>query len=151
MFAQLLFNKNTFIAIVVVSLVSFIYFRDLNQKNQIKDLSRTNEILNLSVQQYQKTLENVQTDIKKVKDANNELINLNRKLSDDKKELENVLFRERRGKKSLGQISVKGASKVEYRINKATKETFRCLEIITGDNYGNDEKTLYDDCINYVN
>jgi hypothetical protein len=146
MLAQYLFNKNTIIALLIISTVTFIYVRDVNQKNKISDLSRTNEILNLSVQQYKKTLENVQKDIEKVKTANKDLISLNHKLSDEKIELEKILFRERRGKKPMDQISVKAPERIQYRVNKATQEVFRCLEIITGDDYEKNEKDFARQC-----
>jgi regulator of replication initiation timing len=147
MLAQYLFNKNTIIAILVVSFVSFLYIRDINQRNKINSLSRTNEMLNLSIQQYQKTLDNVQKDIEKVKQSNKELISLNHKLSNEKVELEKILFRERQGKKPMSEVSIKAPEKVQYRINKATKEVFRCLEIITGDNYEKNENDLARKCV----
>lgn len=147
MIAKYFLNKNTLIALAIFGLITFIYLRDQDQKNRIKNLSRENEILQLSNEQYQKTLKKINEDVEKVKQANNRVIQLNQKLSSEKRELEKTLFRERQGKKSLEKIANKAPSKIEYRVNSATKKELRCLEIASGDNYNESEKSKYSDCI----
>jgi hypothetical protein len=147
MWANILLDKRFLIGVAVVSVVSFLYFRDSYQQSQIEKLSRTNDMLNLTIDEYKKVVEVLKKDVELVKIANKVMIDLNKKLSDEKKELEKTLFREREGKQSLGALAEKVPSKIQYRVNAATKKVFRCLEIASGDKYNESEKKVFSKCI----
>lgn len=147
MWANILLDKRFLIGVAVVSVVSFLYFRDSYQQSQIQKLSRTNDMLNLTIDEYKKVVEVLQKDVESVKLANKEMIELNKKLSSEKKELETTLFREREGKQSLGSLAEKVPSKIQYRVNKATARVFRCLEIASGDKYNESERKDFSKCI----
>lgn len=139
MWYKLLLNKYFIVGSITVIVVSSLVYRDYSMKKTISDLSNENKNLKVENTILNNSIVKMNQDIEIIKTSNRLLNELNYRLTDDKKELEKTLYRERDGKTSIGELSVKSPSKIEYRINKATKNVFRCLEIITGDK--NDQDT----------
>lgn len=109
----------------------YIYISHL--RNEVEDLTQENSRLSVAISEQQRVIDMLKTSyeqiIKEKEDFNKKVLELQKK----NQKLEDELFRERQGKKSLEELVLGGHGKlVEKSINNATKKVFRCLEAATG-------------------
>lgn len=146
-FAGIMNWKNVIIATAVVSLATFLYVRDLNHRLTIEKISKENAILKIQEQESARIILQYQKDVVKIQSSNKILSDVNKKLAESKRKLEESLYRERDGNKSLEKMALDDSEAIKKIVNKATAEAFRCLEIASGAETNEEELKLFNDCI----
>src|SRR5690606_6916761 len=91
----------------IVALALFIYYRDITQKLAIEQLSRKNDTLVLENESAKKVIKGLNLDFEKIRETNQIIQSHNILLLDETKKLEDTLYRERHGKKSLDELALK--------------------------------------------
>ena len=110
-------------------------------KNENKVLSQDNDTLHGAVTSQNSTITKLEEEFKNVSNVRNELDQKNKKIDEMKIQLDRVIRREQYGKNSLEVVIAEDTkNRVEKLINEATKKVFRCIELLTGDQLGKDEK-----------
>ena len=113
-----------------VLLASF-YFYYTIASNRIDELTRQNQELQIVIEQQKKAIEQIQRDYKNVIESKDEL---NKQIQDTQTEVQELrekLFRENQGKRPLEELATKKTTLIEKKINKATDDALRCLELLT--------------------
>ena len=118
------------IGLFVFLIFSFVVYYKITQ-GQIKSLKTENTRLVLVVEQQKQAIEQIQRDYKEVIRSREELSTEIQATQTEIQELREKLFRENLGKKPLEELATKKTTLIEKKINKATKEVFRCLEILS--------------------
>lgn len=131
-FLNKLWENRIFVAIglFVFLIFSFVVYYKVTQ-GQIKSLKTENTRLVLVVEQQKQAIEQIQRDYKEVIRSREELSTEIQATQTEIQELREKLFRENLGKKPLEELATKKTTLIEKKINKATKEVFRCLEILS--------------------
>lgn len=113
-----------------ILLASF-YFYYTIASNRIDELTRQNQELQIVIEQQKKAIEQIQRDYKNVIESKDEL---NKQIQDTQTEVQELrekLFRENQGKRPLEELATKKTTLIEKKINKATDDALRCLELLT--------------------
>lgn len=131
-YLKLLWDNRFVVAIgtFAILLVSFYVYYNVTQ-SRIESLTRQNKELEIVVQQQKQAIEQIQKDYKQVIDSKEELTKQIQDTQTEVQELKEKLFRENLGKKPLEELATKKTTLIEKKINKATEELFRCLELLT--------------------
>lgn len=117
--------------IAITTLVGTYYYIQYLQY-RVESLYENQTKLELRLKENETIINNLKFEHDGIIESKRELTKLVAVLDNDKKELIEVLYRERKKKKSLEELAIKATEKVEYRVNKATKNVFRCIEIASG-------------------
>jgi septal ring factor EnvC (AmiA/AmiB activator) len=123
---RILIVSGTFVALVTLF---FVYYKITEHK--IDSLTRENAVLENTVKQQKLAIEQIQKDYTEVIEAKEQLSQDIQKTQIEVQELREKLFRENLGKKPLEELATKKTSLIEKKINKATQEVFKCLELLT--------------------
>lgn len=133
----------TLLGVAVVGVYFYIQYLQGEIDTYVTNQAR----LEIALSENQLALDNLRLEHNIIVETNKDLNNFIEELDHQKTELEETLYREREKKKSLEQLAIEAASKIEYRVNKATSEVLRCLEIASGDKPKNeDEREKFKDC-----
>jgi cell division protein FtsB len=126
-------SKKVLLIGTAILLAVSLYFYIVYLRSTIDTLELQNANLVTAIKQQEETIKLLQQDYAKIiasKDAINQKVKDLEKKNDD---LRDKLFREYNGKTSLEDlILIDKKGRVVKLINKATKEVFRCFEVITG-------------------
>ena len=94
-------------------------------------LREDRKTLTITVEQQKRAMDQLKEDVEDVIKANKEVEQEKEKVRKEHKKLKDTLNRDNKKKKSLEELAIKATSKIEYRVNKATREVFECFELIT--------------------
>lgn len=126
-------TKKVALVAFAIAIVLSLYFYVAYLRSTIERLRQDNATLQIAVQEQQKTIEALQKDFKAIIKAKDEMNNKVRELERKNDDLKDKLFRETQGKTSIEDlILLDKKGRVVKLINAATKEVFRCFEILTG-------------------
>lgn len=127
----LLANRYVLGSILIAGLVGGIYLKYSLMANEIEDLRNENKANSVVIQEQRKTITQIEKDYKTIISSKEEVVKEVKKLQETNKELQEKLYRENQGKKSLGEIARKKAKTVERLVNAATEDVIRCFELIS--------------------
>ena len=115
--------------IFVISIYLYIgYLQDAVNRLESESAS-----LKSAITQQKDVIDNLQADFKKAQELTQEYVNKYKELQEQAKTLEDTLYREKYGKDSIEELILKDKKgRIEKLINNATKNVFRCFEVITG-------------------
>lgn len=124
---SLLGNKYVLIGLFVVS--SLLYVNHLRTSNA----TLRNEKIKLeqTIVEQQEAVAALKRDIKQIVESNNIVAEEKTKLENEKKALDETLYREKQKKKSLEELALKKTTLIEKLVNAATKKVFNCFEVIS--------------------
>ena len=131
-YLKLVWDNRIVVAIgsFVILVFSFYVYYTISQ-NRIDTLTRQRDELERVVDQQKKAIEQIQKDYTQVIQSKDELTKQIQDTQTEVQELKEKLFRENLGKKPLEELATKKTTLIEKRINKATEDVFRCLELLT--------------------
>lgn len=110
-----------------------VYFYIAYLNKSIDKLKADKVVLEIAITEQKETIVSLQEDFGKILKSRNEMISVAKDLQKSNDALRKTLFRENNNKKSLEEIILLDSkNRVESLINSATKEVFRCFEIVTG-------------------
>jgi septal ring factor EnvC (AmiA/AmiB activator) len=132
LFLKKLWDNRTLVGIVLFLCVVFSFYAyHIHASSRIDSLTRENTQLQLVIEQQKKAIESIKTDYKKIIAAKEELAQEIKNTQTEVEELREKLYRENLGKKPLEELATKKTSLIEKKINKATEEALRCIELLT--------------------
>lgn len=127
-------NRYLIIAAAFVAICAAFYIYFLRASSTIERLETENTNLKIVVQQQIDAFNKMRQDYDNIIQAKEELGKEIEVLQERQKKLEETLYRENRGKKSLEELATKKTSLIERLINKATQEVFQCfVEVSKGE------------------
>lgn len=131
-YLKLVWDNRIVVAIgsFVILVFSFYVYYTISQ-NRIDTLTRQRDELERVVEQQKKAIEQIQKDYTQVIQSKDELTKQIQDTQTEVQELKEKLFRENLGKKPLEELATKKTTLIEKKINKATEDVFRCLELLT--------------------
>ena len=126
-YLKFLTNKYVIGAILII----MIYFTYRSMSLAIEDLENKTAIQTETIKQQVDTIESLKKDYNDIIKKRDEYKHEAEKLGEDKRLLEEKLYRENRGKKSLEELAVKKSTLIEKKINSATDNVLNCFERIS--------------------
>jgi len=119
-------------AFVTLCIAFYIYF--LRASSTIDRLESENNSLKTLVQQQIDAFNKMRKDYDDIIQAKEDLSKEVETLQEKQKTLEETIYRENRGKKSLEELATKKTSLIERMINRATEQVFQCfVEVSKGE------------------
>lgn len=120
-------NRYLIVVAAFVSICTLFYIYFLQASSTIDRLETENTNLKVVVQQQIDAFNKMRKDYDDIIKAKDELGKEIQELQERQKVLEDTLYRENRGKKSLEQLATKKTSLIERMINRATEKVFQCF------------------------
>ena len=117
-----------------------VYDRIANLDTELSNKSIQNDRLTRKINSLRTQMTVLSMGFEQVADALNEIIENERESRKSIKRLEDRLYREKEGKKSLEELAEKKPKMVEKIFNDEMKRLKRCIELFTGSKRGEDEK-----------
>ena len=117
-----------------------VYDRIATLESESIEKSIRNDKLNRKVNSLRTQMIVISMGFEQVAEALNEIIKNERESRESIKKLEDSLYREKDGKKSLEELAEKKPKMVEKIFNDEFKRMKRCIELFTGAKRGEDEK-----------
>lgn len=114
---------------IIIGTVAYIKY----QSGKINQLKLDNSKLSTAVVDQAKTIDKLTQNYKEILDLKDQYIKETKDLQLQITSLNDTLYRERKGRKSLEELlAADKRDRVLKLINDATKEVFRCFEILSG-------------------
>lgn len=123
-----------------------VYDRIANLETELSNKSIHNDRLTRKINSLRTQMTVLSMGFEQVAEALNEIIENERESRKSIKRLEDRLYREKEGKKSLEELAEKKPKMVEKIFNDEMKRLKRCIELFTGSKRGEDEKI---DCTDF--
>lgn len=125
--AKIYQNRYLIIVALFVALCTAFYIYFLQASSTIDRLETENTNLKVVVQQQIDAFNKMRKDYDEIIKAKDDLSKEIVDLQERQKVLEDTLYRENRGKKSLEELATKKTSLIERMINRATEKVFQCF------------------------
>tara|TARA_Y100000287_G_scaffold11414_1_gene8413 strand:- start:454 stop:1038 length:585 start_codon:yes stop_codon:yes gene_type:complete len=117
-----------------------VYDKISNLETEVAEKDIENQKLNRKINSLKTQMVVLSMGFEQVAEALNEIIKNERESRESIKKLEDRLYREKEGKKSLEELAEKKPKMVEKIFNNELKRLRRCVELFTGSKRGEDEK-----------
>lgn len=117
-----------------------VYEKITNLENEILEKDIQNQSLSKRINSLRTQMIVLNMGFEEVANALNEIIKNERESRESIKRLEDRLYREKEGKKSLEELAEKRPGMVQKIFNNELKRLKRCVELFTGSKRGEDEK-----------
>ena len=117
-----------------------VYEKISNLETEVSEKDIENQKLNRKINSLRTQMMVLNMGFEQVAEALNEIIKNERESRESIKKLEDRLYREKEGKKSLEELAEKKPKMVEKIFNNELKRLKRCVELFTGSKRGEDEK-----------
>ncbi len=117
-----------------------VYDKISNLETEVAEKDIENQKLNKKINSLKTQMVVLSMGFEQVAEALNEIIKNERESRESIKKLEDRLYREKEGKKSLEELAEKKPKMVEKIFNDEMKRLKRCIELFTGSKRGEDEK-----------
>ena len=117
-----------------------VYEKITTLENEILEKDIQNQSLSRRINSLRTQMMVLNMGFEEVAEALNEIIKNERESRESIKKLEDRLYREKEGKKSLEELAEKKPKMVEKIFNDELKRLRRCVELFTGSKRGEDEK-----------
>jgi len=123
-----------------------VYDKISNLETEVAEKDIENQKLNRKINSLKTQMVVLSMGFEQVAEALNEIIKNERESRESIKRLEDKLYREKEGKKSLEELAEKKPKMVEKIFNDEMKRLKRCVELFTGSKRGENEKI---DCTDF--
>jgi len=117
-----------------------VYEKITTLENEILEKDIQNQSLSKRINSLRTQMMVLNMGFEQVAEALNEIIKNERESRESIKKLEDRIYREKEGKKSLEELAEKKPKMVEKIFNDEMKRLKRCIELFTGSKRGEDEK-----------
>jgi septal ring factor EnvC (AmiA/AmiB activator) len=117
-----------------------VYDKISNLETEVAEKDIENQKLNRKINSLKTQMVVLSMGFEQVAEALNEIIKNERESRESIKRLEDRLYREKEGKKSLEELAEKRPGLVQKIFNDEMKRLKRCIELFTGSKRGEDEK-----------
>jgi septal ring factor EnvC (AmiA/AmiB activator) len=117
-----------------------VYDKISNLETEVAEKDIENQKLNRKINSLKTQMVVLSMGFEQVAEALNEIIKNERESRESIKKLEDRLYREKEGKKSLEELAEKKPKMVEKIFNDEMKRLKRCVELFTGSKRGENEK-----------
>lgn len=125
---QILKNKYVIALALFVFVCSSFYIYYSYASSKISRIEKENTLLQNEIENKNSYITSLKEDYSEIITSKEELSKLLYKTTKDLDKLRETLYRERTGKKSIGELASKKPSLIEKAINKAVQENISCFE-----------------------
>lgn len=128
--------------LVIIGFIAGTYFYVQNLRDSVAELEKTNEAMELQIEQKNQEIEGIRSDFTTIQSKIRGIEKYQSELDKDFAEFEEIFSKMQPdgSKRDIGVLALAKPKMIEKRINSGTVEFNRCIEIATGATPEKDEK-----------